>query len=212
MPGRRELNKEDKRRRIRDAAWSLFREHGFDATTTRAIAERAEIGVGTLFLYAPDKDALLFSLFRDELGDIVTKRFARVPERALLDQLLYVIRGFYERYAEDPALARRFVPLILRLEGDALASYAALNADFFARVGALVEAAKTRGEVRADVDGAVLGVNVLAIYAYFVLGWLLGPAPRVKDGLASLKPALASLLDGVRPVKAGVSAREGRRK
>ena len=57
--GRRERNKQAKLARIMAAATELFAEHGVDEVTTQQIAERADIGTGTLFLYAKSKGARL---------------------------------------------------------------------------------------------------------------------------------------------------------
>lgn len=57
--GRRERNKQQKLDRIVDAARELFAEHGVDDVTTQQIAEKADIGAGTLFLYAKTKGELL---------------------------------------------------------------------------------------------------------------------------------------------------------
>jgi AcrR family transcriptional regulator len=57
--GRRERNKQQKLERITAAAGELFAEHGIDEVTTQQIAERADIGTGTLFLYAKSKGELL---------------------------------------------------------------------------------------------------------------------------------------------------------
>ncbi|WP_420363687.1 TetR/AcrR family transcriptional regulator [Curtobacterium aetherium] len=59
VPGRRERNRQDKLDRITAAASELFAEHGVDDVTTQQIAERADIGAGTLFLYAKTKGELL---------------------------------------------------------------------------------------------------------------------------------------------------------
>src|SRR5215207_5836424 len=58
-PGRRERNKKEKLDRITAAARELFAEHGVDEVTTQQIAEKADIGSGTLFLYAKTKGELL---------------------------------------------------------------------------------------------------------------------------------------------------------
>lgn len=59
LSGRRERAKQDKRRRIMDAARTLFAEHGVGGVTTQQIAERADVAIGTLFLYASTKAELL---------------------------------------------------------------------------------------------------------------------------------------------------------
>lgn len=57
--GRRERNKQAKLDRIIAAADELFFDHGVDDVTTAQIAEKADIGSGTLFLYAKSKGELL---------------------------------------------------------------------------------------------------------------------------------------------------------
>jgi len=57
--GRRERNKQAKLERITAVASELFAAHGVDEVTTQQIADAADIGTGTLFLYAKTKGELL---------------------------------------------------------------------------------------------------------------------------------------------------------
>jgi AcrR family transcriptional regulator len=57
--GRRERNKQQKLDRITAAASELFAEYGVEDVTTQQIADKADIGTGTLFLYAKTKGELL---------------------------------------------------------------------------------------------------------------------------------------------------------
>jgi len=57
--GRRERNKQAKLERIVAAAAELFAARGVDDVTTQEIADAADIGTGTLFLYARTKGELL---------------------------------------------------------------------------------------------------------------------------------------------------------
>lgn len=57
--GRRERNKQQKLERIMAAAAELFAERGVDDVTTQQIADKADIGAGTLFLYVKSKGELL---------------------------------------------------------------------------------------------------------------------------------------------------------
>ena len=105
--GQRERNKLDKLRRIKDAARELFVAKGFDDTTTREIAIRASVGIGTIFVYAANKRDLLFLIVNDELDKIEQMAEAAVEETAsLLDNLLRVARIHYEFFAQQPALSR----------------------------------------------------------------------------------------------------------
>jgi AcrR family transcriptional regulator len=60
MPiGRRERAKQDKRERIMAAARELLAQHGVSGVTTQQIADRADVAIGTLYLYASTKAELL---------------------------------------------------------------------------------------------------------------------------------------------------------
>jgi TetR/AcrR family transcriptional regulator len=71
--GRRERNKQAKLDRITAAARELFAEHGVDEVTTQAIADKADIGTGTLFLYAKTKGELLLLVQNSSYADALVK-------------------------------------------------------------------------------------------------------------------------------------------
>lgn len=200
MTGRREQNKDDKRRRIREAAWRLFSELGYDGATTKAIANAAGIASGTLFLYAPDKATLLFLLFHEELTRISNERAASLPANApLIEQLLHLFEGFYERYEPCPELARRFVGEILRLDGDKKAAYDDLNRQFFARLVGVLELARQRGDVAPGVNTGIAALNLFAIYGFQVLTWLDQPRPVAADGIMALRAGFEQVAQGLAP-------------
>ena len=71
--GRRERNKLEKLERITRAASELFAEHGVDEVTTQQIADRADIGTGTLFLYAKTKGELLLLVQNADYADALQR-------------------------------------------------------------------------------------------------------------------------------------------
>ena len=72
-PGRRERNKQQKLDRITAAARELFSEHGVDEVTTQQIADKADIGTGTLFLYAKTKGELLLLVQNSSYTDALER-------------------------------------------------------------------------------------------------------------------------------------------
>ncbi|MEW6426916.1 MAG: TetR/AcrR family transcriptional regulator [Thermodesulfobacteriota bacterium] len=60
--------KQHNRQRILEAARLLFADRGFEATTTRDIAQAAGLAVGTLFNYFPTKEAVAMTMVNDALA------------------------------------------------------------------------------------------------------------------------------------------------
>ena len=60
---RRERERQARREAVLEAARSLLQEHGFNGTTTKEIAKRAELSEATLFWYFKTKDEIMISLF-----------------------------------------------------------------------------------------------------------------------------------------------------
>src|SRR4051812_26999144 len=97
--GRRQQNKADKLKRIKDAARDVFL-NGYDEATTREIAKRANVALGTLFLYAGGKRDLLFLVVNDDYAEIARRAAAAIrPEASLLANLLAMFRHLYAFFA-----------------------------------------------------------------------------------------------------------------
>ena len=91
--GRRERNKQEKLERIIAAARELFDEHGVDAVTTQQIADKADIGTGTLFLYAKSKSELLLLVQNSGyVAALAEGRAAAATKPQALDAVLAIIR------------------------------------------------------------------------------------------------------------------------
>jgi AcrR family transcriptional regulator len=77
------------RKRILDAARRLFADNGFEATTTRDIAQAAGIATGTLFNYFATKDAIVACLASDAIGEAVEDFQPSGSEAASLEEELF---------------------------------------------------------------------------------------------------------------------------
>jgi AcrR family transcriptional regulator len=96
-PGRRERNKQDKLDRITAAASELFAERGVDEVTTQEIADKADIGAGTLFLYAKSKGELLLLVQNSTYADALQRgRSASDGITDTLDAVMAIVRPVVE--------------------------------------------------------------------------------------------------------------------
>lgn len=73
--------KQATRRRILDAARTLFGRQGFDSASTRDLARAAGIAAGTLFNYFPTKEAIAMTLVAEALME-VQEQFHRSDQKA----------------------------------------------------------------------------------------------------------------------------------
>src|SRR5689334_19117939 len=102
-PQPRHERKQDTRERIRAAAFELFTTVGFDETTTKAVAAKAGVASGTIFVHAEDKTDLLCLVMHDRLVAAVEGQQKTLPrDGPLLEQLLHLFRGPFRMYGEHP--------------------------------------------------------------------------------------------------------------
>ncbi len=95
--GRRERNKQDKLDRITAAASELFAVHGVDEVTTQQVADKADIGTGTLFLYAKTKGELLLLVQNAHYAEALERGQADVEAiPGVLDAVMALVRPIVE--------------------------------------------------------------------------------------------------------------------
>lgn len=190
-PSRKE-QKEDTRARVRDAARELFLRDGFDATTTKAIAERAGVAAGTVFVHARDKVDLLCLVMLDEIVAATGRAFETLPRRAKLrTQLLHVFGAVFDMYAANEALAAPFLRVLPGARGPNAERVAENTLDFLRRLSELVIEAQRRGDVDAEAAPLVVAQSVFALYYFSLTAWVAGIVPRE----AVLRPHLELGLD-----------------
>ena len=149
---RRQVQKEDTRKIILHAAYSLFSEKGYTKTTMRALAERAGVGLGTIFKHFPDKPSLLVAAYQEDLAGIISEAFASIPETGLKSQLLHVTGKIYEFYANAPSFSRSLIKESLFLEGVHGKVLDAQLLTFLNEIAGLFRKATARGELAPDTN------------------------------------------------------------
>jgi AcrR family transcriptional regulator len=106
---------EETRTRIYDAALTLFRDRGFEATTMRDVAAAAGMSLGAAYHYFPSKDAIVLAYY-----DHVSREHARrvatdtAGETSLATRLRIAFLSKYEIVRHD----RPLMGALLRFAGD----------------------------------------------------------------------------------------------
>jgi AcrR family transcriptional regulator len=104
----------DRRKRILDATITLASKGGFDAVQMRAVAEQADVALGTLYRYFPSKIHLLVSALGREFERAeATLRDKPVPGDTAAERVIFVMkkvtRGLQGDQHLTEALTRAFM-------------------------------------------------------------------------------------------------------
>jgi AcrR family transcriptional regulator len=199
-PGRRERNKQEKLRRIKQAARKLFYELGYEATTTQAIAEAADIGSGTLFSYVRVKEDLLLMVFLDDLLEVIEKSLKSIPARTkLVDRVFRLFDALLRFHVRDAQLSRDFTRETYAVRSpERRADIGRLMAAILQPIEQMVAYEQTHGRIRTDVDPSMTAWQFFAFY-YGVVSGLVNSMSTPAQGRALLRKSLDGLVRGLRP-------------
>jgi AcrR family transcriptional regulator len=97
---------EDTRSRILQAALRLFAAKGYEGTTTKDLAGKANVAEGTLFRYFPNKKAILIEVATRGWVDILTDLLTELSEMGSYKAVAQVMRRRVLRMRENSDLLR----------------------------------------------------------------------------------------------------------
>ncbi|MBF6601197.1 MAG: TetR/AcrR family transcriptional regulator [Dehalococcoidia bacterium] len=94
--------KEGRQRALMEAARAVFAEHGYDAATTREVAERANCSEGLIHRYFQGKRGLLLAILAHDSEDFASRMLAEMPETDSLEHdvrqmLLWALDAMWEK-------------------------------------------------------------------------------------------------------------------
>ena len=96
----------DKPQQIIDAAVRVFARKGYWSSRVRDIAREAGIAAGTIYLYFPNKEEILITLFREKGAEFVSALWRAIAEEpdavAKVTRLVYL---HFEILEQHPDLA-----------------------------------------------------------------------------------------------------------
>lgn len=194
---RREENKRHTLARIETAAWALFCEKGYEATSTRAVADRAGIAAGTLFNYFPEKRTLLLHLMRTRLDDAAEAALACLPDAPLRDQLEHVFAELYACHGRERRLSRVFVKELLFVDGPLRADTAQWTYGLVQQIAKLIARAQRKGAIGPEVTPTRAATQIFGAYYFGLVTWLGGTVPSESARDGALRQTLELLIGGL---------------
>jgi len=195
---RRQTQKKDTRKIILKSSRDLFNDLGFDKTSTRAIALRAGVGVGTVFSHFPDKLSVLIAVLLDDLTATQADAIKSMPEEVpVCDRFLHLARFFYIYYTKRPDLSRTLLKELWFVKGVWGEKLTTQAFEFVFLISDMLEQAKERDEIRPEADTLLCARAFFSHYLIVLYEGLNSPNINVETMLSTLKGLLEQLLTGV---------------
>jgi len=198
--GLRERHKVDKLKRIAAAALELFAENGFEGTTLRAIASRADVALGTLSLYAEDKRDLIVMLFNKSIPPIMDEAYQTIdPETPLVKSMERYFAAFYYAYAEEVTLYRIILSqLYNRPTSTHAPEHDRIRVRVLEHLTLIIQNARDSGEIEASGDIELQSRCFFYFYFATVRLWLADEEPEADAGVSELATVLEQHARGMR--------------
>ncbi|WP_192362335.1 TetR/AcrR family transcriptional regulator [Mesorhizobium mediterraneum] len=186
---------------ILDAAEAVLVEAGYSGFSIEAVARRARAGKPTIYRWWPSKAALLFDVYQR------LKRVENPDTGNLEDDLVGFLKNLFSHWHETSS-GSVFRSLIAEAQSDA--TVAAVLVEYtkgrHAHTGQMIERAKARGEVAADVD-ATLVADLVASFA-----WTHLLTNRLDEDEATLRNAVRYVVQGIAPPEHAAIRRRSKRR
>ncbi len=196
---RRERKKEATRRRIFEAAISLFRDKGFEDTTVDEITEKADVGRGTFFNYFPKKESVLAYLSEERVALAEENAAVLLEDKSSAREKLLEIYAFAAAaYVEDRELSRFVFNEWMQR---AFAPTQEVGMRWHNVLVTVIEQGQASGELRADVTPFHAESLLSSIYMTTLYYWLCCPVGAKLAGdfslLDELRLRLTLVMDGL---------------
>ena len=172
--GLRERKKLIRLQRIVAAARDLFINKGFSNTTIQDIAAEADVGLGTLYLYAKSKEDLLVMVFKDDILRMIETSYASIPADApLLEQLMVFFDVHIRYHAHDQVLSRTVLKeLSFSTTEQRRQDIAQITQSTYSKLMKLIERARRDKRISKEMYTGTMAWSAFALYYHLLQGFL----------------------------------------
>lgn len=205
--GLRARGKLERRRRLREAALKVVLQRGYEGATTREIAARADVAIGTLFVYAAEKRDLLFLIFNDDLDELLESAVRSLShDEPIMTQLIRLFRAPYEYFEDKVEIGRYGLGEIYFFQGEPKVNLGPEAARVFDRINRLLailidifDRLKAAGRL-TNVDSSENAAWALIwLHWGHIRMWLSQPRPKSRAALSGLRKLFAVAIGGLGP-------------
>lgn len=208
--GRREEKREATRQEILNAAATLFRTKGYEATSVDDIVLAANLAKGTFYYHFHKKDDLVLALQESQLKEAAGAAREALTRGESPRTVLFNYLSEAAKWTEDNSeivrtlFRHKFERMKNHCEhGDDHGPPESIKKYFFDLLIEIIESAQKAGEVRADMPAQEIAQVVIPVVMSARMSWLMGgrgPGGSEPEPLSTtMERSMRVLLDGLVP-------------
>ena len=195
MPGKREIQKANRRGEILRAAMDLFSKKGFELTTVEDITRAAHVAKGTFYNFFPKKEDVLLYFLDTEFAKSIDEIQRKMPLLSTISEKIELLIATYIKYIFPN---KEFSSVLIKERVMNLGTGSNRNElNLMRQLAGLFDEAKQRGEIRDDIDSGHLAEMVFAIYTMYVIYWTNGFIKTKKQCVERIREVSLLMLQGV---------------
>lgn len=181
MPNQRDLRKEATRRKVFEAALTVFRRDGIQAARVEDIVRLAGVSRGTFYFHFATKELVILELVGEQQARMRDRMLALPPEASLRDILCTLADAYAEQWGDEPHLILEAGPIVLRYAARTIPAPEGIHPSLDALMYRL-------RHVRDPAAEATISTDLAA--RMFLLNLLVGALAWAKKPDSSLRRAL----------------------
>lgn len=162
----------ERRRRILAATTELASEGGFDAVQMRAVSERADVALGTLYRYFPSKIHLLVSALHLKFEQAVQMMDGKeIPGESQADRVLFVLNLNTKLMQKDPNLTEALTRAFMFADASVTTEIHAVG---MLLTGLLNQAMDPRSDAEPTEEQVAVARVIGDVWLALLVGWVTG--------------------------------------
>lgn len=197
MPGLRSRKKEQTHKAIIEAAIRLFADQGFEQTSMNDLARAAGIGKSTIYGYFQTKEEIFLAYCEAEIDFAFAALDRKLDEAAPLpDQLVAQLMAQISFVTANREFGRLFVRDMLFPADTTRLTSRDLDRRYLVKIGEVLGAAQSRGELPAECDLLLLIGHLHALYIMVLSSFYRRDIAVLEDAEVFLRALVLQALGG----------------
>jgi AcrR family transcriptional regulator len=199
----RQRQKRKREKDILDAAEKLIKSRGYLGTSIEDIADKAEVGVGTVYNYFQSKPKLLMALFRRYHLELQESGAAIVdnPPADAMDALCTLIRVYFEGPVNyfPKEYIRELFSVVSNEHFSIRRESTKLDYLIVDQISELVKILQDRDQIRKDIPSGDLSMFIYSIFATASMVFIYDDEATVDSTIEFLHHNLQLAYNGLKP-------------